>query len=67
MNILSRDRQIAAISALTEGDSIRSTERLTGIRRDTIMRLGVQVREGCERLHDAMMRSGPHLDSRRTG
>ena len=31
MNILPRDKQIAVISALTEGCSIRATERLTGI------------------------------------
>lgn len=55
MNILSRDKQIAVISALTEGCSIRSTERLTGIHRDTIMRLGVRVGEGCAALHDDMM------------
>ena len=41
MNILPRDKQVAIISALTEGCSIRSTERLTGVHRDTIMRLGV--------------------------
>ncbi len=56
MNILPFDQQIAAISALTEGVSIRATERLTGIHRDTIMRLGVRVGEGCARLHDSMMR-----------
>src|SRR6202048_1305944 len=56
MNILSRDQQIAAISALTEGCSIRATERLTGIHRDTIMRLGVRAGEGCAALHDEMMR-----------
>ena len=56
MNILSRDQQIAAISALTEGCSIRVTERLTGIHRDTIMRLGVRVGDGCAALHDEMMR-----------
>ena len=55
MNILSRDKQIAVISALTEGCSIRSVERLTGIHRDTIMRLGVRVGEGCAALHDDMM------------
>lgn len=42
MNILPRDRQIAVIAALAEGNSIRSTERLTGIHRDTIMRLGAR-------------------------
>ena len=56
MNILPIDRQIAAISALTEGVSIRATERLTGIHRDTIMRLGVRVGQGCAKLHDGLMR-----------
>jgi len=55
MNNLTRDKQIAAISALTEGCSIRATERLTGIHRDTIMRLGVRVGQGCAALHDEMM------------
>ncbi len=56
MNILPFDRQVSAIAALTEGVSIRATERLTDIHRDTIMRLGVRVGEGCARLHDRMMR-----------
>jgi len=56
MNILPIEKQIAAISALTEGVSIRATERLTGIHRDTIMRLGVRVGEGCAHLHNRMMR-----------
>lgn len=47
MNILSRDRQVAVIAALSEGMSIRSVERLTGIHRDTIMRLGARVGRGC--------------------
>ena len=52
MNILSYDKQIAVISALTEGCSIRATERLTGIHRDTIMRLGVCVGDCCAALHE---------------
>jgi IS1 family transposase len=55
MNILSRDQQIHVISCLTEGMSIRATERLTGIHRDTIMRLGARVGRGCAELHDRMM------------
>jgi hypothetical protein len=55
MNTLSRDKQIAVISALTEGCSIRSTERLTGIHRDTIMRLGVRIGKGSAAIHDDMM------------
>ncbi|MEE9251671.1 MAG: transposase, partial [Alphaproteobacteria bacterium] len=50
------DRQVQVIAALTEGCSIRATERLTDIHRDTIMRLGVRVGEGCADLHDRMMR-----------
>jgi hypothetical protein len=54
-NILPFDKQIQAIAALTEGCSIQATERLTGFQRDTIIRLGVRVGEGCARLHHAMM------------
>jgi IS1 family transposase len=55
MNILSRDKQIEIIAALTEGCSIRAVERLTGVHRDTIMRLGARVGRGCARLHDYRM------------
>jgi hypothetical protein len=37
MNILTADKQSTAIQALIEGNSIRSTERMTGVHRDTIM------------------------------
>lgn len=56
MNILSHDKQTQIVAALTEGCSIRATERLTGVHRDTIMRLAVRVGEGCSKLHGAMMR-----------
>jgi IS1 family transposase len=56
MNNLNIEKQTAIIAALTEGCSIRAVERLTGIHRDTIMRLGVRVGEGCLKLHSGMMR-----------
>lgn len=59
MNILPRDRQVDVIAALTEGNSIRATERLTGIHRDTIMRLGARIGHGCAALLDGMMRDLP--------
>ena len=40
-NNLSTEKQALVISALAECNSIRSIERMTGIHRDTIMRLGV--------------------------
>src|SRR5215470_16693901 len=55
MNVLSRDQQIQVIGALTEGLSIRAIERMTGIHRDTIMRLGARVGHGCAELHDRTM------------
>jgi IS1 family transposase len=58
-NNLSREKQIAAISALVEGTSIRATERMLGIHRDTIMRLGVRIGEGCSQLLDGLMRDLP--------
>ncbi len=56
MNILPFETQVRVIAALTEGCSIRSTERLLEVHRDSIMRLGVRVGEGCARLHDRLMR-----------
>jgi len=56
-NILSTDKKIAVIAALAEGSSIRSIERMTGVHRDTIMRLGVKVGQGCTSLMDAKMRN----------
>ncbi|MER9843533.1 hypothetical protein NKJ59_20100 [Mesorhizobium australicum] len=56
MNILPQDRQVAVISALIEGCSIRATERMTDTRRDTVMRLGARIGRGCAALHDMMFR-----------
>src|SRR5262249_38171059 len=55
MNTLSSDQQIHVIACLTEGASIRSVERLTGIHRDTIMRLATRVGRGCAELHNRIM------------
>jgi IS1 family transposase len=57
VNILPIEKQCRVIAALTEGCSIRSTSRLVDVHKDTIMRLGVRVGEGCERLHDSLMRN----------
>jgi hypothetical protein len=58
-NVLSAEKQIAIIAALAEGSSIRSIERITGVHRDTIMRLGVRVGQGCTALLDEKMRNLP--------
>lgn len=56
-NILKTELKIAATSMLCEGASIRSVERITGIHRDTIMRLGVRMGEGCARIMDERLRN----------
>jgi IS1 family transposase len=58
-NVLNTDKQIAVTGALAEGSSIRSIERITGVHRDTIMRLGVKVGQGCTALMDEKMRNLP--------
>ena len=55
-NVLPIEKQVVAISMLCEGNSIRAIERITGVHRDTIMRLGIRIGEGCAKIHDAKMR-----------
>lgn len=57
MNKLSRDKQVQVLSALLEGCSIRSAERLTGVHRDTIMRLLVRAGRHCYLLMDKQNRN----------
>jgi hypothetical protein len=45
-NNLSNDMKTAAVSMPCEGNGIRSIEGMTGVRRDTSMRLGVRLGEG---------------------
>ncbi|MGH9747042.1 MAG: IS1 family transposase [Candidatus Acidiferrales bacterium] len=56
MYTLSVEQKTRAISALVEGNSIRSVERMTGIHRDTIMRLLVRTGENCARILNQKMR-----------
>lgn len=58
-NNLSTEKQCVAIGALVEGSSIRAIERMTGIHRDTIMRLGVRVGQAGQKLLDETMRELP--------
>jgi IS1 family transposase/transposase-like protein len=50
-------KAMQAIQCLLEGCSIRSTERLTGLHRDTIMSLLALAGERCARLMDERMRN----------
>jgi len=56
MNKLSTEKRERVIAALVEGNSIRSTERMTDVHRDTIMRLSVAVGTACGRFLDEEVR-----------
>jgi IS1 family transposase len=55
MYTLSTEKKVAALSALVEGNSIRSIERMTGIHRDTICRLLVSAGERCTAVMNVKM------------
>ena len=62
MNRLPLARRTQVINCLVEGNSIRSTDRMTDTHRDTIMRRMVEVGTGCAALANDQMRN---LDCRR--
>jgi transposase-like protein len=45
---VSLDRALLCLQLIVEGNSIRSTERITGVHRDTILALIVRAGEKCE-------------------
>jgi IS1 family transposase len=54
-NVLKREKQIAVLRLLSEGNSIRSTMRLTGVDQNTIMRLIVRFGSQCREFMDATL------------
>src|SRR5579863_8439997 len=54
---LSIDKAVSILKLLVEGMSIRSIERITGVHRDTVMRLLILAGERCEKLMDTKMRN----------
>jgi transposase-like protein len=55
--VLPQLKQQQIIHLLVEGNSIRSIERLTGVHRDTIMRLAVKIGGKCKAFLNAWMRN----------
>jgi IS1 family transposase len=54
---LKSEKQESVIRCLVDGNSIRSTERITGVHRDTIMRLLCRAGANCEKIMDSEMRN----------
>src|SRR5437867_12304529 len=57
MNKLPIAKRVAVISALVEGCSVRSTVRLTGVAKGTILRLLADVGVACARYQDETFRN----------
>jgi IS1 family transposase len=55
-NVLPWGTRARIAGALTEGNSIRATSRLTGAGKNAVMDFGLRVGEGCALLHDRLVR-----------
>jgi IS1 family transposase/transposase-like protein len=56
------DRALTCLHMLCEGNSVRAVERMTGTEKKTILRLLVQVGEGCERMLTETIKDVPVKD-----
>jgi len=57
MNKLTPDRRASVLNALVEGNSIRSTVRMTGVAKNTILRLLADAGEAAADYQDAILRN----------
>jgi IS1 family transposase len=57
MNKLSRQKRIAVIASLVEGNSIRSTVRMTGVAKNTVVKLLVDAGVACAEYQDKTLRN----------
>ncbi len=57
MNKLTREKQIKVVASLVEGNSIRSTVRMTGVAKNTIVKLLANLGEAWQKYHDEHVRN----------
>lgn len=57
MNRLTQAERVKVIAALVEGNSIRSTSRMTGVARNTVTKLLVDLGTACMEYHDRRVRN----------
>jgi IS1 family transposase len=57
MNRLSNADRTRIVTALVEGNSIRSTSRMTGFAKGTVLKLLVELGKACETYHDEYVRN----------
>lgn len=57
MNCLTISKKVLVLSLLAEGNSVRSVERITGVHRDTILRLLESIAQKCEKVSKSLIRN----------
>jgi IS1 family transposase len=57
MNKLDNEKKVAVIKALVEGASIRATVRMTGVAKNTIVRILAQVGQAADQFHNEYVRN----------
>lgn len=57
MNRLNKAEQVKVVAALVEGNSLRSTSRMTGVARNTITKLLIDLGQVCMQHHDEHVRN----------
>jgi transposase len=57
MNQLPPAKRVAVVAALVEGNSIRSTARMTGVSKPTILKLLADLGTECAAFHNATVRN----------
>ncbi|MBU8934783.1 MAG: DDE-type integrase/transposase/recombinase [candidate division Zixibacteria bacterium] len=57
MNKLNRQKRVQVIAALVEGNSIRSTVRMTGVAKNTVTKLLVEIGSVCAEYQDKALRN----------
>lgn len=59
MNRLSTEMRVQVVAALVEGNSIRATCRMTGVAKNTVVKLLTELGEACQRYQDEHLRNLP--------
>lgn len=59
MNVLPMEKQIQIVSALVEGNSVRSTARMVGVEHKTVLRVLLRVGDRCGMILNERMRRLP--------
>ena len=59
MNQLTKEKRVQVLACLIEGNSIRSTVRLTGVAKNTVTKLLIDAGRACAKYQDEALRNLP--------